>query len=60
MNWGAFIVLTVVFGALMMIVQRAEHKRRRVTLVVMLIGAELRDRSVRSTELGVMTPISAE
>ena len=41
MNWGAFIVLTVVFGALMMIVQRAERKRRRVTLVVMLIGAEL-------------------
>lgn len=41
MNWGAFLGLTAVFGALMLIVQRAERKRRWATLIVMLVGAEL-------------------
>ena len=41
MNWGAFLGLTAVFAVLMLIVQRAERKRRLVTLVVMLAGAEL-------------------
>jgi len=41
MNWGAFLVLTGVFAVLMMIVQRAERKRRLATLLVMLVGAEL-------------------
>jgi uncharacterized protein involved in response to NO len=41
MNWGAFLVLMAVFAALMLIVQRAERKRRLFTLIVMLIGAEL-------------------
>jgi len=41
MNWGAFLGLTAVFAVLLLIVQRAERKRRLVTLVVMLAGAEL-------------------
>jgi hypothetical protein len=41
MNWGALLVLMAVFAALMLIVQRAERKRRLFTLIVMLIGAEL-------------------
>ena len=41
MNWSAFLVLMVVFGGLMLIVQRAERKRRLFTLIVMLVGAEL-------------------
>ncbi len=41
MDWGAFFVLTAVLGGMVLIVQRAERKRRRVAFVVMLVGAEL-------------------
>ncbi len=41
MDWGVFLVLTVVLGGLLLLVQRAERKRRRITFVVMLVGAEL-------------------
>jgi hypothetical protein len=41
MEWQAWLGLTVVFTALLLIVQRAEPNRRRVTALVMLIGAEL-------------------
>ncbi len=41
MNWGAWLGLTAIFAALMLIVQRTEARRRRIVFVVMLVGAEL-------------------
>ncbi len=41
MNWGAWLGLTIVFAALMLVVQRTEARRRRVTALVMLVAAEL-------------------
>jgi len=39
-NWGGWLLLTVLFSGLMLIVQRAERKRRRVTFIIMaLVGA---------------------
>ena len=37
MNPGGWLLLSVLFGALLMIVQRAERKRRLVTAIVMLL-----------------------
>jgi hypothetical protein len=41
MNWGAWLGLTLVFAVLILIVQRAEARRRRVTALVMLVAGEL-------------------
>ncbi len=41
MNWEAWLGLTLVFALLILIVQRTEPRRRRITLVVMLIAAEV-------------------
>lgn len=41
MNWEAWLGLTVIFALLMLIVQRAEASRRRITFVIMLVAAEL-------------------
>ena len=41
MNGQALLGLTVVFALLMLMIQRAEPKRRRVTALLVLVGAEL-------------------
>lgn len=42
-NWSAWLLLTVIFAGLMLIIQRAERKRRLFTgLIMLLIGLVVR------------------
>jgi hypothetical protein len=41
MNWEAWLALTGVFTVLLLIIQRTEPGKRRVTALVMLVGAEI-------------------
>jgi biotin transporter BioY len=36
-NFGGFLLLTLIFSVLMLVVQRSERKRRVVSLIIMLI-----------------------
>lgn len=38
MNLGGWLLLTVLFGGLLLIVQRAERKRRLITAIIMVIA----------------------
>lgn len=46
MQWQVWVGLTAVFLFMMLVVQRSEPKRRRFSLVIMLIGAEITRRTI--------------
>jgi hypothetical protein len=39
LNTGGWILLSLIFGSLLLIVQRSERKRRNVTLIILLVVA---------------------
>jgi hypothetical protein len=37
LNTGGWLLLSLIFGTLLLVVQRTEHKRRKVTFIILLI-----------------------
>ncbi len=46
MNWEVFLGLMLVFGAMLLVLQRTERKRRGFVLVIVVIGAEVVRRTI--------------